>query len=203
MARGDTARVIAQELRALDDTLLFSAATSGLDKGVQTGPHALPMSARLSQYSQLKTVKTSGLTGSRAAHVSTINELGVTLAAGADDALPLDATTGRVALDAEVQRLERSGAIQSPAQQRAAAKAMTTRDTVAIYLNMQDTANFATEYRGKFQFTQEMRDKIGHMDKSNVGIFKLDEYRVYVEAANKYNAWPPQSGVPPWPARKV
>lgn len=198
---GDTARtkqLIDAELRKLNETLSFSAASSGLlhNADVYTKDR-LPMSARLGKYSQLKTVGRKETV--KAANMPLVNQLGTTLAG---DGLPRDAT-GRVAPDAELQVLAASGVIESAESLKAIAKTMVSRDTVNVYLHMKDGAEFKSDYRDNYNVTGEMQEQIRNKDRSNVGLFKLDEHRRYIEIAQRYKAWPPQSGVPPWPARKV
>jgi hypothetical protein len=207
----DSRAAIARELQALNATMSFASASSGLMHEVEpaqvyttASEGALPISVRLGQFSQLKTI--GARQGATSRGVSAlVNQLGTTLQSGG---LPLDGT-GRVALDAEVRLLQASGVMASAEGQKAAAKQMTQRDTVNVYMHMRDAttckADLSTVYRKTFQFTPEMAASIapGVYDKSAQKGFAMDEHRAYMECATRYRAWPPQSGVPPWPARKA
>lgn len=194
-----TRRKIELELHALNETLSFAAPTSSLQHAAHTHDrNRLPMSQSLPRHSQLRTVSTQSPL--KSANSAYLNQLGSTLQPSSMRS-PLNAA--RASEGAEYTALCASGTLETTQQQKAAAKAMTSRDTVNLYLHMKDTPSFSTDYRSNYQFTEETRQAVTERDKSHVGLFKLDEFRVYVESANKYNAWPPMSGVPPWPPRKA
>lgn len=200
-ATTNTRRKIELELRALNETLSFAAPTSSLQHAAKTHDRdRLPLSQSLPRHSQLRTVSTLGQSPLKAAQSGYLNQLGTT-------ALPASMVSSLSLANqcdgAEYRALCASGVLETAQQQQAAAKAMTSRDTVNLYLHMKDTPSFTTDYRSNYQFTQETKTSLSERDKSHVGLFKLDEFRVYVETANKYKAWPLMSGVPPWPPRKT
>jgi len=200
-----TQSAIDAELRSLNEALSFGAVTSGLaHKADAYAKRALPASARLSQYSQLQTLGNRGL-AARAAE-PLVNVLGKTLVSRADAAagvrLEVDPATGAPFLDAEMRRLARAGVIVSAGEAQRVAKEKATRDVVGVYLSMRETPDFQSTVRESYKFTPEMRADLAHYDKAHSKGFIRDAHSEYMAKATLYGAWPPQSGVPPWPVFK-
>lgn len=200
----ETQAEIESELKKLNVALSFGAVTSGLAHQADAYSKRLPASARLAPHSQLRTLRAGvggpgGGPGSRAA-AAYVNVLGQSLVEPAGDALEVDPATGAPFLDAEMRRLARAGVIVSARDAQRTAKDKATRDVVGVYLSMRETPDFSSTSRESYQFTAEMKEDVRKYDKSHSKGFIRDAHSEYMHKATLYKAWPPQTGVPPWPA---